>query len=209
MNITILINESQKNKLLLESSGGNIDDIIKKNYSLVKKVLETSSKQLKMDLKFLITWGASIGGMVGPINDFVQGKYPELNDVQLSLLLTGVISTYYLDNKELMQKLYIKLQEEGLFKKFITVIKKSDELRDSFLNFIDSLGITLHKITNMMSYTFIIPVLPIIYNMVTNGVMSDKEIVETLNRFIGFGLVAISGVLMKELISKVVKRFRK
>lgn len=208
MSVTILINESQKQRLLLETSGGEMDNVIKKNYQLVKKILTTSSKQLNTDLKFLITWGASIGGMVGPINDFVQGKYPELNDVQLSLLLTGVIATYYFDNKTLMDKLYKKLTEEGIFTQFLTVIKKCDELRDSFLTFIDSLGITLHKVTNMMSYTFIIPLLPLVYNMSMSGSVSEKEISEIVIRLSSFGLVAVSGVIMKELISKIVRRFR-
>lgn len=208
MSVTILISESQKQRLLLETSGGEIDSTIKKNYQLVKKILSTSSKQLNTDLKFLITWGASIGGMVGPINDFVQGKYPELNDVQLSLLLTGVIATYYFDNKTLMDKLYKKLTEEGIFTQFLTVIKKCDELRDSFLTFIDSLGITLHKVTNMMSYTFIIPLLPLVYNMSMSGSVTEKEISEIVIRLSSFGLVAVSGVIMKELISKIVRRFR-
>ena len=208
MSVTILINESQKQRLLLETSGGEMDNVIKKNYQLVKKILTTSSKQLNTDLKFLITWGASIGGMVGPINDFVQGKYPELNDVQLSLLLTGVIATYYFDNKTLMDKLYKKLTEEGIFTQFLTVIKKCDELRDSFLTFIDSLGITLHKVTNTMSYTFIIPLLPLVYNMSMSGSVSEKEISEIVIRLSSFGLVAVSGVIMKELISKIVRRFR-
>jgi hypothetical protein len=208
MSITILINESQKQRLLLETSGNEMDNVIKKNYQLVKKILSTSSKQLNTDLKFLITWGASIGGMVGPINDFVQGKYPELNDVQLSLLLTGVIATYYFDNKTLMDKLYKKLTEEGIFTQFLTVIKKCDELRDSFLTFIDSLGITLHKVTNMMSYTFIIPLLPLVYNMSMSGSVTEKEISEIVIRLSSFGLVAVSGVIMKELISKIVRRFR-
>lgn len=206
--MTILISESQKHHLLLESSGGKINDVIKENYELVKKIIKTSSKQLNTDLTFLITWGASIGGMVGPINEFVQGKYPELNDIEISLLLTGVIATYYFDNKKLMEQLYTKLTEGNLFEKFLNVIKKCDELRDSFLNFVNSLGLTLHKVTNMMSYTFIIPVLPLLYNIAMNGDVTDKEISEIILRVSSFGLVAVSGVIAKELVSKIVRRFR-
>lgn len=207
MSITILINESQKQRLVLESIGGNMKNIVKENYELVKKVLKTTSTQLKVDLQFLITWGASIGGMVGPINDFVQGKYPELNDLQLSLILTGVITTYYFDNKDLMEKLYVKLKEEGIFETFLKVIKKSDELRDSFMEFIKSLGMTFHKVTNMMSYTFIIPLLPLIHDMVSNSSVNEKQINEILIRLGSFSLVAVSGVLIKELILKIYRRF--
>jgi hypothetical protein len=107
-----------------------------------------------------------------------------------------------------MEQLYTKLTEGNLFEKFLNVIKKCDELRDSFLNFVDSLGLTLHKVTNMMSYTFIIPVLPLLYNIAMNGDVTDKEISEIILRVSSFGLVAVSGVIAKELVSKIVRRFR-
>lgn len=209
MNITILINESQKQRLILESAGGSMGDIIKENYELVKKVLKMTSKQLNFDLKFLVTWGASLGGMVGPINEFIQGNFPELTDMQISLILTGVITTYYFENKKLMNELYIKFKEDGIFDTFIKVIKKSDELTNTFLDFVGSLGVTFHKITNMMSYAFIIPLLPLLYNMSSNtSSITDKEIYETVFRLGSFGLVALSGVLIKEIIIKVIRRFK-
>lgn len=208
MNVKILINETQKRNLLIESSSDEFIGIIKKNYELVKKILNISSKQLKTDLQFLITWGASIGGMVGPINDFVRGQFPELNDIQISLILTGVISTYYMDNKSLLEKIYNKLTEEGVFKIFLKVIKKSDQLRDSFLDFINSLGITFHKFTNMMSYTFIIPVIPMIYSLSMGNVNTEEDIQQIIIRITSFGLITISGVLIKELVIKMVKRFK-
>ena len=209
MNVTILIDESQKTKLLLESKGGQFSKIIEKNYDLVKKVLNESSKQINMDLKFLVTWGATLGGMIGPINDFVKGNYPTINDIQLSLILTGVIATYYFENSELTQKLYKKLKEEGIFGIFMKVVKKSDELIDAFLDFLEGLGITLHKVTNMISYSFLIPVIPMIYDICTNEIGNDKEISEIIYRFLSFGLVTVTGILLKELVLKIVKRFRR
>lgn len=209
MNVTILIDESQKTKLLLESKGTKFSKIIEKNYDLVKKVLSESSKQINMDLKFLVTWGATLGGMIGPINDFVKGNFPTINDIQLSLILTGVIATYYFENTELTQKLYKKLKEEGIFGIFMKVVKKSDELINAFLDFVESLGITLHKFTNMISYSFLIPVIPMIYDICTNEIGNDKEVSEIIYRFLSFGLVAVTGVLLKELILKIVKRFRR
>lgn len=209
MNVTILINESQKNRILLESNMGQFKELIKKNYELVKKILEDSSKQINMDLTFLITWGATIGGVVGPISEFVQGKFPELNDIQLSLILTGVIATYYYDNKDVMNKLYQKLNEEGIFSIFMKVIKKSDELVDAFLDFMGSLGITLHKVTNMISYAFIIPIIPMIYEMAMSGISDEKRISEIVIRTLSFGLITTTGIALKEIIIKIVKRFKR
>jgi len=204
----ILITEKQKKRILTESIGDSFELIIKENYELVKKVLKNASEQMNLDLKFLLTWGASVGGFIGPINDFVQGRFPEINELQLSLILTGVIATYFSDNKEILFKLYEKFKEEGILKTFMSVIKKTDELRDTFLTFVESLNLTLHKITNIISYTFIIPLIPIIYNMAMEGVFDKEKITEISVRILGFGLMSVSGILVKELISKMIKRFK-
>ena len=208
MSITILINESQKKRLLVESMSDRIKNVIDSNTELVKKIVKDANKQLKLDIGFLLGWGASIGGFIGPINDFVQGKYPDLNDLQLSLILTGVLSTYFMDNKSLMLKLYARMKHEGIFEVFLDVIRKSDKLRDTFLTFLDSLGSLTHKISNMLSYTFIIPILPMIYNISTGGVDNDKKLLEIVVRSIGFVALGISGVAAKEIIRKIINRFR-
>ena len=74
----ILVNPRQTNKIILESSFKDMSNGIKKSYELVKDVLTKTGEQINMNLSFLFTWGASIGGMVGPLNDFIQNKHPEL-----------------------------------------------------------------------------------------------------------------------------------
>lgn len=208
MNITILINESQKRRILLESSGGKFSDIIKRNYEFTKEILTKSSSQIGINFEFLLTWGASIGGFVGPLNDFISGKYPELSDLEISLILTGIISSYYVDNKEMVKKVFSKLKEKGLFNVFKTALNKSQELKKVFFDFIESLGITLHKVTNILSYTFVIPLIPMLYNLSKSGINSGDDVQEIIKRLTGFGLLTVSGILAKELIAKIIKRFR-
>ena len=114
MKVTVLINEQQRKKLLLESSFEQVGDIVKQNYDFVRKILKDSSKQMGMNLEFLVTWGASIGGFIGPLNDYIQGKFPEVSGMDLSLILTGILSMYYLDNKELIRRIISKIKERGL-----------------------------------------------------------------------------------------------
>lgn len=207
MNITILINEQQKQRILLESSGGSISDSIRKNYEFTKDILKKSSSQIGLNFEFLFTWGASIGGFVGPLNDFIVGKYPEFSDLDISLILTGVISSYYVDNREMVKKVFNTIKERGLFDVFKTVFKKSQELKTVFLKFVESLGVTLHKVTNILSYTFVIPLIPMLYNLGKQGVTSSSDIQEIIKRLTGFGLLTISGILVKELITKIIRRF--
>ena len=193
--------------ILSESFTSDFQNLIKKNYDFVKKIILETQKQIGVNLEFLLGWGASIGGFVGPINDFIQDRHPELTDIQLSLIITGVISTYYIDNKKTIKKIYQKIMDEGLGDVMESVLKKSDELQKTFIKFIYSLGITLHKVTNIMSYSFIIPILPMMYEIASKGDIVEKDMVEIGKRIAGFAILTISGIVLKELIFKILRRF--
>jgi hypothetical protein len=208
MAITIIITESQKKRILKEGGGGgNFSEIIKKNYDLVKDIISKSSSQIGLNLEFLITWGASIGGFVGPLNDFIASREPEFSDLEVSLILTGIISTYYIDNKTLVNKVLTHLKEKGLYESYKKYLRKSRELKKVFSEFIESLGVTLHKVTNILSYTFILPLLPMLYDMAKNDVTSSS-IKELITRLMGFGVLTVSGIIVKELVTKIIKRFK-
>lgn len=203
----LIINESQKKMILKESINDYLTDIIKNNYEFVKKVLDISSKQINLNLQFLLTWGASIGGFVGPLNDFIVGNSPEISDVELSLIITGIIAVHFIDNKKTINSIINLIKKNGLFNIFKIGLDKSNELKSIFINFIKSLNITLHKVTNIMSYAFIIPIIPIIYESVYNGVLSPKDGKEIALRLGVFGLLTVSGVVLREIIIKLIRRF--
>lgn len=207
MNISIIINESQRKTLIRESNGEWMSNVIKNNYELVKDIVKKTSSQMGINLEFLMTWGAGIGGFVGPLNDFLSDRHPELSDVEISLILIGVITSYYVDNKELVNKIVKRIKEDGLYKPFKETLSKGSELRRAFYDFVESLGITLHKVTNILSYTFILPILPMLYNLAQEDI-SVSSIRDIIERLIGFGSLSISGIILKELVIKIVKRFR-
>jgi hypothetical protein len=209
MSKTLLINESQKKLILLESINDEFGDVIKKNYDFAKKIIKISSEQISINLEFLFTWGATIGGFIGPLNDFIVGRFPELSDVELSLILTGVIAVHYVDNKRTVNRIMEHIKEKGIFDVFSSVLKKSEELKTTFLNFISSLNLTLHKVTNIMSYAFIIPLIPMIYESVSNGILTIDAGKEIALRLGSFGLITITGVTLREFIIKLINRFNK
>jgi hypothetical protein len=195
MRKTILITESQKRVLLRESVNKEVGDMVKQNYEFAKNVINQTSEQIGLNLQFLITWGASIGGFVGPLNEFIQGKFPDLSEMEVSLILTGIIATYYIDNKKLVAKILNEIKGLGLMGEFTSVLRKSSQLKETFIQFIESLNITLHKVTNIMSYAFIIPII------------DSKDAKELALRIGAFGLLTVSGIVVKELFSKLIKRF--
>ena len=208
MGTTLLINENQKRIILRESVNNEFGDMVKQNYKFVKDVLKMSSKQMGMNFEFLFTWGASIGGFVGPLNEFISGRYPNVSDVEMSLILTGIIATFYMNNKEMIRKILERIKSEGLSEEFKTGLNKANQLKSTFVDFMDGLNITLHSVTNIMSYAFIIPLIPIVYSAVNSGAFKSGDAKEIAIRLSSFGILTVSGIVMKELFSKLIRVFK-
>jgi hypothetical protein len=205
--MNIVITESQYKKLLLEESSNKILGTLKGLKSMVSDILKKTQKQTKIDFEFLLTWGATIGGFVGPVSDFIDGKFPEINDMEKSLLLTGIILTYFTSNKEKLNKVLVIIKEKGLVKTFDEILKKTEDLQKTFLGFVDSLGITVKNLSNMLAYSFLIPILPKLYQMSETG-FTNEDISELTKRLLSFGIINLSGETVKEILKKIVSRFK-
>ena len=208
MEVSILITENQKRLLLKESLLKDVSEVIKNNYEVASEILKSSKEQMGVNLQFLVTWGASIGGFVGPLTQFVEGNNPELTSTQVTSIMIGVIATFYLDNRETILKIVNRLKEDGLFDVYIKAVSKGKELKRSFVRFIESLNMTLHKVTNMMTYTFIIPLVEKILSMSQSGEITNDDIKQLAMRVASFGLLTVSSITVVTLIKRMVNRFK-
>lgn len=208
MEVSILITENQKRLLLKESLLKDVSEVIKNNYEVASEILKSSKEQMGVNLQFLMTWGASIGGFVGPLTQFVEGNNPELTSTQVTSIMVGVIATFYLDNRETILKIVNRLKEDGLFDVYIKAVSKGKELKRSFVRFIESLNMTLHKVTNMMTYTFIIPLVEKILSMSQSGEITNDDIKQLAMRVASFGLLTVSSITVVTLIKRMVNRFK-
>ena len=208
MEVSILITENQKRLLLKESLLKDVSEVIKNNYEVASEILKSSKEQMGVNLQFLMTWGASIGGFVGPLTQFVEGNNPELTSTQVTSIMIGVIATFYLDNRETILKIVNRLKEDGLFDVYIKAVSKGKELKRSFVRFIESLNMTLHKVTNMMTYTFIIPLVEKILSMSQSGEITNDDIKQLAMRVASFGLLTVSSITVITLIKRMVNRFK-
>ena len=100
----------QKKILITESLINDFSNIIKKNYQFASEILKQSKEQMGTNLEFLITWGASIGGFVGPLSRFVEGQYPSLTQVEITSISIGIVATFFLDNKDSIKKILNKIK---------------------------------------------------------------------------------------------------
>jgi hypothetical protein len=206
MGVNILITEEQKKVLIVESLGSKLGDIIKDSYEFMRRTLDEVKGITKTNLEFLLTWGSAIGGFMGPINDWVSEKHPELSDIELSLIITAIAATIFLDNKKTIRDLLKLLNEKNLSEIYLEGLKKSEDLKKVFFSFIGSLNITFNKVTNMLAYSFLIPLLPMLFQ-ISGDDFDVRQIKQIVVRIMSFGLLTISSIILRELITKILKRF--
>lgn len=202
----IILTESQYKKLILENIGRETITKLRTFQKFFDNVSTESKKQIGLDLGFLATWGVTIAGFVRPISEFMQGEFPELTNTELVLLSTGIIITYFTSNKDKLSKVLDLIKEKNLVFEFDVMLEKAEELKNVFFAFIDSLAIPISKISNMLAYTFIIPIIPELYEMAQGN--NAMDVSEMIGRVLGFVGVTYGGNLTKRLLNEIVRRFK-
>lgn len=202
----IILTETQLRSLISENDSKKMTKGLTELFEDAKNVISTTSEQTKMSLNFMLTWGAALGGIMGPLSEFMKGNYPELTNNQIALILTSVCVMLYTDYKPKYEKLFKKIEEEGLNEEFDDCMDKGLKLKNAFVDFLKSLNVTMHSMTNILSYAFLIPLLPMLLEIAKTNYSSDL-VMDITKSILGFGIVAVSGNTLKRVVEKILKRF--
>jgi hypothetical protein len=202
-----LITESQLKLILQEQDQSKMSDYMKEMYSYTKNLVDKSKKIYGLNLKLLLTWGASIGGFVLPLDNFIKTGRFELNDVEQTLILIGIACSIFYDNSRTLKLIYKKIKEHGLEDVFKEVLVKSKNLKSSFSRFLSSANVTVSSSLDLLAYSFLIPIITDILDASVNG--GDIEIMSKTiaKRLIASGVVIVSQVFLSEAIKKLIKKF--
>ena len=96
----IILTEAQYINLLVEKKNNRIENSIENQKNIFRKILDDVKEKHNLDFTFALTWGAVIGGFIGPIDSYLRGTYTNLSDVDVSLISFGIILTFFSSNKE-------------------------------------------------------------------------------------------------------------
>lgn len=204
--MNFLINTKQYKLLTENISTNSLNQNCKKMQSFLKNLIGEVSKQYKVNLKILMTWGPSIGGFLMPLDNFIKTGDFELNETQTYLILAGVAATLFLDNMSLIKKLIEKIKEENLTDIFKKILSKAKKLSSTFVKFIKSLKTSVNTFTDIISYAFLIPIISDL-KMMVGGEEDITQISELIaKRLIASGLVVAVGTTLQELIEKIMKK---
>lgn len=201
-----LITEQQLKSLLTEEERSQLGSNMKRLNSFTKQIVTRVIKSYGINLRMLMTWGTSVGGMVLPLDEYLKTQNFNLSDDQRALVLAGIVFTIFFETKRPFEKLISKIKEEGLMDIFKNGLQKGSELKESFSNFILSLGVGTSAFIDTIAYSFLIPIIMDIYSVAADTQDLDKAAILITERLIASGVVLVSGQLLTELVKKILKR---
>lgn len=206
--MNFLISENQFKLILSEGIKESFKDNLKIINAFSHNLVNRVRRRYGLNLKLLLTWGTSFGGLVMPLNDFIEKGGFNLDENQKSLLLLGVAAVLYFDNKSAIKKIFTKIKDEGLDEEFQKVLGKGFELRRAFLGFMQSLDTSIRSFSEIISYAFLLPIISDIYDaaMKTESIETTSD--NVVSRLIASGVILVGSEVLHEVIKSMSKRFK-
>jgi hypothetical protein len=203
-----LISESQLRTILMEEDNSKLSNNMKQLYTFTNDIVNKVIKNYGLNVKMLLTWGTSVGGLVMPLDNFIRNNNFDLTDNQRALVLIGVAFAVFFENKRGFTSILKKIKEEGLEETFLEVVSKGKELKNSFLRFLDSCRITSGAVLDTVAYSFLIPIIADIYSLSADTSNVNETALLIAERLIASGAVILSKELLSAGLKKIVRKFK-
>lgn len=201
----ILITESQRKMIITES----VLDELSRKFSEVsesgKEVIETASKQLGINLKFLLTYGLGVGTLYPVIGEFLKGMYPSLTETQILNLVVAAISVVYFNNKTETTEIVEKLSEDGLETELDSATKRIESMSSKLAKILNKLSGVSFALVDILAYTALTHVIPYLGKIVFDiGSEATSEVtLKALGMSVG---LTIFGSSIKKVLKMMAKK---
>jgi len=203
-----LITESQLQTILLEQNDSKLTSNMKQLFSFTNNMVNKVIKNYGLNVKMLLTWGTSVGGLVMPLDNLIKNGNFDLSDKERALVLVGIAFTMFLENKRGIVSIVKKIKEEGLTDVFTTVLKRAELLKKSFTKFLNSCNITSGAVLDTVAYSFLIPIITDIYSIATQTTNINEASLLIAERLVASGVVILSKEILSVTLKKIMKKFK-
>lgn len=204
----VILTESQYRKVLKENFDQRIGNSLSKMHAFSEKVVKDASIQLKFDFRFLVTYGAGIGAILQSVFDYLQGNFNGLDDTQIAGLTVMAVGVVFYENKDLRDPNNI-INSLGLADQLNKAISFTDKLKLKFSHLLKLLGMSIHRVSNIVSYSFLIPILSIVIEIVTKHGVESAQFQTLLESLLTSGLIAVEGVALRDILIKAAEMVEK
>jgi len=203
-----LITESQLKKILTEQERSRMDGYMKQLNSFTKQIVNRVLKSYGLNLRMLLTWGTSVGGMVLPLDRYLRTGNFDLTDNQRMLVLAGIAFALFFEAKSPLSKLLKLIKEEGLSDVYEVGLNKGKQLKESFLNFMSSVNVSTGSFMDTVAYSFLIPIITDIQEAAMNGGDPKETAIMIAQRLSASGVVIIGSQVLSRTIKKIIDRIK-
>ena len=203
-----LITESQLKKILTEQERFRMDGYVKQLNSFTKQIVNRVLKSYGLNLRMLLTWGTSVGGMVLPLDRYLRTGNFDLTDNQRMLVLAGIAFTLFFETKSPLSKLLKLIKEEGLSDVYEVGLNKGKQLKESFLNFMSSVNVSTGSFMDTVAYSFLIPIITDIQEAAMSGGDPKETAIMIAQRLSASGVVIIGSQVLSRTIKKIIDRIK-
>lgn len=204
----VVLTEEQYRMVLKEGFGQQISGALTKSHEFLKKVVTDVARQLKFDFRFLLSYGAGIGALLEPVFDYLQDNFQGLDQNQIAGLAIMAVAVVFYENKDYKEQID-KLESENLGGEFKEAVRYTQKLREKVAHLLNVIGLSVHRTSNIVSYSFLIPLLSILISVITeHGINSDQfeMFVESLATS---AMIAIPGVAIRDILTKAAEVIQK
>ena len=201
-----IITEHQLKIITEGTTDSKFGENMRRLYSFSTRLISKVEKKYGLNLRLLSTWGPAVGGFVMPLDNFIKSGGFNFTEQQSALVLIGVAASIFFDNKPLLKKVVDKIKEEGLVDGFKQVLNQAKSLKKVFVKFMESLSTSITSISEIISYSFLIPIISDIQNMLIKNpdIVKSSELIA--ERLMSSGVVIVGAVTLTEVINKILKR---
>jgi hypothetical protein len=203
-----LINESQLRTILMEQDKSKMTGYMKKLHSFTTNLVNRVSKSYGLNLKMLMTWGTSVGGMVMPLDNYLRTGNFDLTDDQRYLVLAGIAFIMFYENKRVLTKILEKIKEEGLEDAFKSGLEKAKDLKESFKSFLSSINVTVGSFLDTVAYSFLIPIILDIQQAAIKSSDLKETSMIIAERLIASGVVVVTAKVLTSVIKKILEKLK-
>ena len=201
-----LITESQLKILLQEEEKSQLGLYVKNMYAFTKQMLNKVFRSYGINLRMLLTWGTSVGGLVLPLDQYLRTQHLGLNEDQRMLVLVGIIFALFFETKRPFVKIMSLIKENGLEDIFQDGLRKGTQLRDAFTNFLSSANTGVGTFLEAIAYSFLIPIITDVQSVL--GQTEDIETAAILiaERLLAAGVILIGRQTLIDVVKNVLKK---
>lgn len=202
-----VITEEQYKKLLIEDIEQKSKNHVEKAKEIVNKHIEEVGEQQKLNFRFLLTYGAGISTFIEPVQKYLSGQYPNLNPSDISLLVLSAISILFFETKDYLSAIK-SINQRGLDEELETTVSFTEKLKNRVVDILNILGLSTYRMMDILSYSFILPLLGTIKSQLNTGVnMSPEEILKIMESTMMAAGITLAGSGIKKGLENLSNKF--